>query len=93
MTLLVLDPLAAPIERVDAVEDKVAVLLANSFAEPFQRDGCTPLCSRRRSTGSTRSPSFGPVEASSRGQSSSPKTLLDQRVSALGATDVTRSRF
>ncbi len=38
VTLLVLDPSAAPTQRVDAVEEKVALLLANSFAEPFQRE-------------------------------------------------------
>jgi hypothetical protein len=43
VTLLVLDPLAAPTERVDALEDKVTVLLANSFAEPFERGDRTAL--------------------------------------------------
>jgi hypothetical protein len=41
--LLMLDPLPGPTAHVDAAADKVAVLLANSFAEPFDRWGHTAL--------------------------------------------------
>ena len=90
MALLVLDPLAAPTERVDAVEEQVAVLLANSFAEPFQHDGHTNLLQAAVDWISSLT-----VVRAGRGELAATVELAEallEGANALEAADVTRSR-